>query len=105
MPIYEYECSEPSDACDGHFEVFQPMAEDPLEMCPTCNKPCKRIISSSISTTKGTGDILQDKNLKRTGFSMYKNQGDGRYERVAGADGPDRPDVLSADDPRIKNSS
>ncbi len=87
-----------------HFEVFQRMADDALETCPTCGEPCHRIISASVAPVKSTSDILQHKNLKRTGFSMYKNQGDGTYERVAGADGPDRPDVLSSDDPRIKNA-
>ena len=96
MPTYEYECDEPGEGCDGHFETIQRMSEDALTHCPTCGSVCRRIISA-VPASRGTGDILQHKNLERTGFSMYKNQGDGTYDRVGGASGPDRPDKIGAD--------
>ena len=35
MPTYEYHC----DACEHHFDEFQPITAEPLKMCPQCKKP------------------------------------------------------------------
>ena len=103
MPIYEYQSEEDCEQCGGEFEVFQMMADDALSACPNCEKPCKRVISA-VPTARQTGDIMKSSNLERLGFSMYKNQGDGTYDRVGGAKGPDRPAKLGANDPRIRGA-
>ncbi len=53
MPIYEYKCNE----CDGTFEYFQSITEDPLDTCSLCGKQkcVSKIISTSGFRLKGSG--------------------------------------------------
>ncbi|MGI6638488.1 MAG: FmdB family zinc ribbon protein [Desulfobulbus sp.] len=50
MPIYEYEC----DQCKV-FEVSQSITEAPLNSCPTCGQPVRKLISASSFLLKGGG--------------------------------------------------
>jgi putative FmdB family regulatory protein len=48
MPIYEYEPVDPRKACRrcaGRFEVIQGMGDPPLEVCPACGQPVRKVIS------------------------------------------------------------
>ena len=50
MPIYEYRCDE------GHeVEVMQSISEDPLEKCPECGAPTRRVLHSPAIHFKGSG--------------------------------------------------
>ena len=51
MPVYEYECP----ACEVVHEVQQRMADDPLQDCPDCGGPVKKIMSRSSFQLKGGG--------------------------------------------------
>ena len=51
MPVYEYECP----ACEKVHEVQQRMADDPLQNCPECGGPVKKIMSRSSFQLKGGG--------------------------------------------------
>ena len=51
MPIYEYECT----SCCNVFEVIQRMTEDPLNSCPDCSGPVKKLVSKSSFLLKGGG--------------------------------------------------
>jgi len=54
MPTYEYECTK----CGFRFEKFQGMSEPPVERCPECNGPVRRLLSSGggiIVKGNGTG--------------------------------------------------
>ncbi len=51
MPVYEYECP----ACEVVHEVQQRMADDPLQECPDCGGPVKKIMSRSSFQLKGGG--------------------------------------------------
>lgn len=51
MPVYEYECP----ACEKVHEVQQRMADDPLQDCPECGGPVKKIMSRSSFQLKGGG--------------------------------------------------
>ncbi|WP_324717122.1 FmdB family zinc ribbon protein [Carboxydochorda subterranea] len=56
MPTYEYQC----DRC-GRFEAFQAITESPLERCPTCGGPVRRMISRNINILfKGSGFHVTD---------------------------------------------
>lgn len=44
MPIYEYACPR----C-GIFEQWQSMTDAPLEICPKCSSPVKKLIGRNIS--------------------------------------------------------
>ncbi|MBA2424876.1 MAG: zinc ribbon domain-containing protein [Actinobacteria bacterium] len=56
MPIYEYRCP------NGHtFEVFQKMAEAPIELCVTCGKgPVEKILFPVAVHFKGSGFYSTD---------------------------------------------
>ncbi|RUM41276.1 MAG: zinc ribbon domain-containing protein [Desulfocapsa sp.] len=51
MPVYEYECP----VCEVVHEVQQRMADDPLQNCPDCGGPVKKIMSKSSFQLKGGG--------------------------------------------------
>ena len=55
MPIYEYRCD------NGHdFEVFQAMADDPVEVCEICGAPVQRVFSPIAVHYKGSGFYSTD---------------------------------------------
>ncbi|HTG01337.1 MAG TPA: zinc ribbon domain-containing protein [Nitrospirota bacterium] len=41
MPVYEYQCN----GCFKRFEVSQSMRDAPLQSCPECGEPVKRILT------------------------------------------------------------
>ena len=52
MPIYEYQCAE----CKHVEEVIQRMSDEPLSVCPACNKPAlKKKVSASGFRLSGEG--------------------------------------------------
>lgn len=52
MPTYEYVCTE----CQNHWEEVQKISEDPIEVCPKCQKTsAKRQISGGNFILKGGG--------------------------------------------------
>ncbi|MCM8796362.1 MAG: hypothetical protein NC923_00540 [Candidatus Omnitrophica bacterium] len=57
MPTYEYECLH----CGHRFEIFQRMTDRPLEACPKCRKPVRRLIGSGSGIIfKGSGFYATD---------------------------------------------
>jgi len=86
MPTYEYaprsgRCTK----CEGRFEVFQRLSEPKLERCPTCDKPCERLISA---VSLGGKFSTSNSRVKELGMTKYVKAGDGVYERAAGTGGP-----------------
>ncbi len=52
MPIYEYACS----SCGHEMEARQQFSDDPLTLCPECNKEnLERMVSNSSFALKGSG--------------------------------------------------
>jgi len=52
MPIYEYQC----EACGHKLEKLQKLSDDPLKLCPDCEKPeMKKLISAVAFRLKGSG--------------------------------------------------
>lgn len=64
MPTYEYYCA----ACDRDLEIFQSMKDDPLQMCPECEKPEK--ITRRISG--GAGIIFKGSGFYETDYKRSK---------------------------------
>ena len=56
MPLYEYECQ----ADGSRFEVIQKFSDPPVEVCPSCGGPVRRLISSPAIQFKGTGWYITD---------------------------------------------
>lgn len=93
MPIYEYEHDAEFGAeCQARFEILQRLDEQALAECPTCGRPCHRVLSA-FATGRSTKTGLPGKvdlspgNLERLGFTQYRRAGGGRYEKTCG-EGP-----------------
>jgi putative FmdB family regulatory protein len=63
MPLYEYQC----DACAHRFEVIQKYSDAPIDVCPKCGGPVKKLLSSPAIQFKGSGFYITD----------YARKGDG----------------------------
>lgn len=93
MPIYQYQSdTQGCDYCAEGFDVLQSLKEPPVEKCPRCGKPVRRVFSP-FAMVKSTRDMLSTKNLARHGFTQYKKAGGGFYEKTSG----DGPPVISRD--------
>ncbi|WP_170240315.1 FmdB family zinc ribbon protein [Thermosediminibacter litoriperuensis] len=70
MPLYEYRCTN----C-GDFEKEQAITESPLESCPTCGSPVKRLISRNVGLVfKGSGFHITDYVHKSSSASASENK-------------------------------
>ena len=67
MPLYEYEC----DANHHRFEVIQKFSDPPIETCPTCGSPVRKLIASPAFQFKGSGWYITDY-AKKDGNSSPK---------------------------------
>jgi putative FmdB family regulatory protein len=56
MPLYEYEC----EADGSRFEVIQKFSDPPVEVCPKCGGPVRKLLSSPAIQFKGTGWYITD---------------------------------------------
>jgi putative FmdB family regulatory protein len=83
MPIYEYMAVEPGEGChvcrEG-FELRRPIDREPLEVCPMCKKPVKKLISQ-VNTPK-IAKPLSVSDAKSAGFSVLKRRDKGVYEKL-----------------------
>jgi putative FmdB family regulatory protein len=71
MPIYEYRCR------NGHtFEVFQSMADDPVNTCQECGAPVERVFHPVAVHFKGSGFYTTDYAKK----GAAQASGDGKAE-------------------------
>jgi len=87
VPTYEYTTTDEGKACEVCrvvFEVRQSMRDEPLECCPRCGGPVRRLISRCAVNTRGEKSMLSDRNLKEKGFKKLVKQDDGSYRDVLG---------------------
>jgi putative FmdB family regulatory protein len=55
MPLYEYQCD------NGHrFELIRKFSDPPLDACPTCGAPVRKLFSSPAIQFKGSGFYITD---------------------------------------------
>ncbi len=81
MPLYEYELCEGNCAlCGGRFTLRRPLRAPPLEKCPLCKKPVRRVISS-FNTPRLTKPLSVSE-AKSAGFTVLKRVSKGEYERL-----------------------
>lgn len=80
MPIYEYEpCEGGCHVCRGKLTLNRPISAPPLEKCPLCKKPVRKLISSF--NTPAITKPLSVSDAKKAGFTILKKVGSGEYER------------------------
>lgn len=77
MPVYEYEHTQKHCEIGHVFEVEQSIKEEPLNSCPKCNRPVKKLISMAYINTPKTNTELRD-----MGFTKLVKRDDGIYENV-----------------------
>ena len=89
MPIYVYGLKADSGAagcayCRGTFELLQKMSAPPLGVCPKGGAPVEKLLQppfvGNVRWLKGPSA----KDLARAGFTQYKREGKGRYEKSFG---------------------
>jgi len=83
MPLYEYECD------NGHrFEVIRKFSDPPVEKCPTCGSPVRKLVASPAFQFKGSGWYVTDYARKGSGGasadSGAASSGDGAGAKGTG---------------------
>ena len=85
MPFYEYEHIQTPCELGEVFEYEQSMRHKPLNKCPLCGKPVRKIISRINISCPKTNSELRD-----LGFTKLVKRDDGVYENVTARDGDSR---------------
>lgn len=83
MPTYEYIAENPEKACRicaRGFELRRPVERPPLEQCPLCRAPVKKLISR-IHTPKLTKP-LSVSDAKSAGFTVLERRDEGVFEKL-----------------------
>lgn len=83
MPIYEYITADPDNSCricKKGFELQRPVDRAPLETCPLCRKPVRKLISQ-VSTPRITAP-LSISAAKNAGFTILEKRDKGVYEKL-----------------------
>jgi len=76
MPTYEYECTK----CSHTFEATQKMSDKPLEKCPKCGAPVKRLIG------RGSGIIFKGAGFYETDYKRKSCANKGSSDKCKGCD-------------------
>jgi predicted nucleic acid-binding Zn ribbon protein len=85
MPLYEYISVYADDQqqscriCARGFELRRPVDRAPLEVCPLCKNPIKKVISR-VNTPKITKP-LSISDAKKAGFTVLEKRDEGVYEK------------------------
>ncbi len=87
MPIYEYECQ----VCGHHFERMQRFSDDPIQVCPDCAGPVRRLISPAGIIFKGSGWYITDNR-------QLSNGGKATTKQLAAPKGAKTESASSASD-------
>jgi putative FmdB family regulatory protein len=83
MPIYEYITASEEKGCRicrAGFELNRPLDRPPLEVCPLCKTPVKKLISR-INTPK-IAKPLSVSDAKQAGFTVLEKRDTGVYEKL-----------------------
>ena len=56
MPLYEYECQ----ACGHRFESIRKFSDPPIDTCPRCGQPVRKLQASPAIQFKGSGWYVTD---------------------------------------------
>lgn len=76
MPTYDYRCQ----SCGSRFEAWQKITDEPVETCPTCGGPVRRVLYPVGLVFKGSGFYKTD---HRDSSSASVASGDGSSNGAA----------------------
>ncbi|MGB7051130.1 MAG: FmdB family zinc ribbon protein [Acidimicrobiales bacterium] len=71
MPTYEYRC----EHCDQNFDVVQSFHDNPLQTCPTCGSPVRKVFGNVGIVFKGSGFYKNDSRDKKVRAGAEKGDG------------------------------
>jgi putative FmdB family regulatory protein len=84
MPLYEYITTDSEKGCricQKGFELRRPVSRPPLEACPLCRNPVKKLVSKSVASPKITKP-LSVSDAKKAGFTVLEKRDRGTYEKL-----------------------
>lgn len=89
MPTYVYGlrhgARQPGcEKCRATFEAVQRMSAEPLQACPECSAPVERRIQPPLVSNGENLKGPSASKLAQAGFTQYKRQGKGYYEKSFG---------------------
>jgi putative FmdB family regulatory protein len=90
MPLYEYKC----ELCAHRFERIQKFSDPPVETCPQCAGPVRKLLSSPAIQFKGSGFYITDYAKKGSGESSSEKAD------KAGAKSESSGETAKADTPK-----
>lgn len=97
MPFYEYECKN----CSNRFEKLQPIASDPIKICPQCGEEqVRRIIQPVGVIFKGSGWYITD--TRKPEASEGSSGSSGRSGSSSSSSDKPAEDSTSSDKPADK---
>jgi putative FmdB family regulatory protein len=97
MPLYEYQCD------NGHrFELIRKFSDPPLDACPTCGAPVRKLFSSPAIQFKGSGFYITDYARKDHTSS---HSGDSHGESGSSDQGKEKADKAGKGDNSATDSS
>ena len=84
VPIYVYQPDAGSgcEHCRSGFEILQKLRDAPLEHCPRCLAPLRKVVGAP--SLSNSSPSLSDHNVERHGFTRYRKLERGVYEKTAG---------------------
>lgn len=86
MPIYEYVSEAPDHpdrscrVCARGFELRRPADRAPLESCPLCKHPVRKVVSRVNSPVATKPLSVSD--AKKAGFTVLQRRDQGVYEKL-----------------------
>src|SRR5215813_12961278 len=81
MPMYDYVCQ----SCGHRFEAWQKITDDPLEVCPECGSPVRRVLYPVGLVFKGGGFYKTDS--RGTSMEAVSSDSAGGETKGAGSAG------------------
>ncbi len=87
MPTYEYACK----SCDEHLEVVQSFHDDPLELCPACGGPLRKVFSGVGIVFKGSGFYKTDSRGSKSASSPSSGTSTGTASKPSSSETASKP--------------
>ena len=103
MPTYQYRCKE----CDHELEVVQSFTDDPLDTCPECGGPLKKVYGAVGISFKGSGFYKTDsRGSKAASSSSGSSSGTDASSTPSSSESPEKKsDSPSSGDKAASTSS
>ena len=84
MPIYEYIAAgeDVFQVCRKGFELLRPADRAPLEFCPLCKAPVKKLVSRGVHSPKGVAKPFSVSEAKSAGFTILQRRDKDVFEKL-----------------------